>query len=94
MDPNLIIDDEYVYAVGNNCYRRGKKLEDILEQYATILSEIQGESLVEGKISEALGEFIQCISLLKGELGELSKSIDDRTSSFIQDVNDADQYLF
>lgn len=94
MDPNLIIDDEYILAVGGDCNRRGIKLEETLEQYLEILKEIQTEALVEGNVAEALVAFVGCVELIKGQLENLSKSVDDRSNSFIQDVNDADQYLF
>lgn len=94
MDPNLIIDDEYILDVGSDCNRRGIKLEEILEQYLGILKEIQTEALVEGNVAEALVAFVSCVELLKGQIKDLSKSVDDRSYSFIQDVNDADQYLF
>lgn len=94
MDPNLIIDDEYIFAVGDDCKRRGIKLEEALEQYLEILKEIQTEALVEGNVAEALVAFIGCVELLKGQLEDISKTMYNRSYSFIQDVNDADQYLF
>lgn len=94
MDPNLIIDDEYIFAVGDDSKRRGKKLEEALEQYLEILKEIQTEALVEGNVAEALVAFVGCVELLKGQLEDISKTMYNRSYSFIQDVNDADQYLF
>lgn len=94
MDPDLIIDDEYVSAVGYDCNQRGRKLEEVLEQYVAILKEIQEEALVEGDVSDALEAFVGCVELMKGSLRELSQTIEKRCSDFIQDVNDADQYLF
>ena len=37
MDPNLIIDDDYVTGVGSDSETRGNALEGILDQYLTIL---------------------------------------------------------
>lgn len=94
MDPNLIIDDEYIFAVGDDSKRRGIKLEEALEQYLEILKEIQTEALVEGNVAEALVAFAGCVELLKGQLEDISKTMYNRSYSFIQDINDADQYLF
>ncbi|WP_204871892.1 hypothetical protein [Pseudoflavonifractor capillosus] len=94
MDPDLIIDDEYVYAVGNDCNQRGKKLEDILDEYVVILKEIKSEAIMAGNVSEALEAFIGCVEPLKDQITELSQRVEERSSNFIQDVNDADQYLF
>lgn len=94
MDPNLIIDDDYVYGVGSNCESRGKKLEEILDSYRTILNEIKDEALLEGGVSEALESFIECVTLLNDQLTTLSQKVDDTGMSFIQDINTADNYLF
>lgn len=94
MGRDLIIDDEYVSAVGDACNQRGIQLEEIFEQYVTILKEIQAEALVEGDVSEALAAFIAYAESVKGGIGEVSESISKRCTSYIQDVNNADRYLF
>lgn len=94
MDPNLIIDDDYVYDVGDACAEHGKKLEDILDAYVAILREIKAEALVEGEISDALGVFIECVAQLNDQLTTLSDNVDSKCMSFINDVNTADSYLF
>lgn len=94
MDPNLIIDDEYVYSVGDDCVLRGRKLEEILDSYLAILNEIKSEALIEGDISDALGLFIECVTPLNDQLTTLSKSVDDTCLRFVQDVNTADDFLF
>lgn len=94
MDPNLIIDDEYVYDVGEDCAQRGEKLEEILDAYLVILNEIKTEALIEGSVSDALSAFIECVTLLNDELTTLSQSVDGTGMCFIQDVNTADDFLF
>lgn len=94
VDPNLIIDDDYVYGVGDDCVRRGEKIEEIIQSYISILNEINKEALIEGSISAALEVFIECVEPIKKQLSTLSKRVDDTGMSFIQDVNTADEYLF
>ena len=94
MDPNLIIDDDYVYDVGDNCKRSGNKLEAILDDYLTILREIKDEALVEGEISVSLGLYIECVARLDDQLTTLSDKVKEIGMCFIQDVNTADAYLF
>lgn len=53
MDANLIIDDDYVQTVGSLCSKKGRELEEILEEYSAILDEIQQEALMEGDISNS-----------------------------------------
>lgn len=94
MDPNLIIDDDYVTGVGSDSETRGNALEGILDQYLTILNEIKAEAIVEGKIADALAAYIGCVSLLNDQLTEISTSVKTAAQGFIQEVNTADEYLF
>lgn len=94
MDPNLIIDDEYVYGVGDDCVLRGERLENVVETYISILNEIKEEALIEGSVSEALQAFIECMNSLNNQLTIISKRVDDTGMSFIQDINTADDFLF
>ena len=94
MDPNLIIDDDYVYGIGTAGRSRAFKLEKILDEYLTILKEIKSEALVDGEIAQALDAFIECVGLLNNQLTTVSESLDTACVGFIQEVNDADQFLF
>ena len=94
MDQNLIIVDEYVQSLGSRCAQRGEKLEQILADYLQILREIREEALVEGKTASSLGIFIDCVSLLRDQLGILSDNADRDCRSYINDINTADDYLF
>jgi len=94
MDPNLIIDDDYVYSVGDASTRRGRQLEKILDSYLSILNEIHSEALLSGEIADALAAYIGCVTLLNDQLTTISKSVDDTGMSFIQEINTADEYLF
>lgn len=94
MDPNLIIDDNYVDNVGRNCAFRGYKMEGFLDSYLTILNEIKDAALVEGKTAQALEVFAECVAMLNDQLTTLSKSVQRTGSAFIQEINTADEYLF
>ncbi|MEE0931024.1 MAG: hypothetical protein UIM53_08490 [Acutalibacteraceae bacterium] len=94
MDANLIIDDNYVQEVGRKSSERGKMLEEILDSYVTILSEIETEAITSGEISQAVAAFRECVALLNDRLTTISNNVDTVADSFIIDVNDADEYLF
>lgn len=94
MDPNLIISDEYVEDVGTYCVKRGRTLEDIMDSYLGILREIKYEAITGGEISQTLGEFIECVSLLNNQLKEVSNNANTASKYFVIDINDADSYLF
>ncbi len=94
MDANLIIDDNYVQEVGRLSSVRGRKLEEILDSYVEILTEIETEAITSGEISQAVTAFRECISMLNDRLSTISINVDTVADSFIIDVNTADDYLF
>lgn len=94
MDANLIIDDSYVQEVGRLSSVRGRKLEEILDSYIGILTEIETEAISSGEISQAVSAFCECASLLNDRLLTISSNVDTVADSFIIDVNTADDYLF
>lgn len=95
MDPNLIIDDDFVNGVANNCIKNSENLEEIYNAYIGLLRNIQTSALVSGEISVALAAFISNAEIyLKGNLDKISKQIDDICDRFIIDINNADSYLF
>lgn len=94
MDNNLIVDDDYVQDVGRLSKQRGKKLEAILDDYVTILTEIETEAITDGEVSSAVTAFRECVTLLNDKLSEISSNVDTVADSFIISVNTADEYLF
>ena len=94
MDPNLIIDDDYITGVGHNCLVRGQDLDEIFEKYTTILDGISKDAVLAGAVSEALVAYISCASTLKGHLDEISDNINNCCKSFINGINQADDYIF
>lgn len=95
MDPNLIIDDDFVNGVANNCIRNSENLEGIYHTYISLLRNIQTSALVSGEISVALAVFISKAEIyLKGNLDKISDQINDICDRFLIDINNADSYLF
>lgn len=94
MDANLIIDDAYVEAVGRRSRVRGKELQDIMNSYVAILSEIETEAITRGNVAKAVTAYKECVMLLQDKLTEISTQVEEVTDGFLVDVNDADDYLF
>lgn len=94
MDPNLIIEDAYIKEVGRCCLSRGRKLESILDTYVGILDSIRGGAIKKGEIAQALSVFKSCATLLNDQLSVLSQDIKNECYSFIDEVDEADNYLF
>ena len=94
MDPNLIIDDDYIQEVGRLSLKRAKELDEILASYIEVLREIESEAITSGKTAQAISAYVGCVSLLTDRLSTSSEMIKKVASSFIIDVNVADEYLF
>ena len=56
--------------MGDDCVVRGRKLEEIIDSYLTILNEIKSEALLDGSIADALGAFIECVALLNDQINK------------------------
>ena len=94
MDANLIIDDEYVHAVGDLCKTKGEELEKLLDSYVQILSEIENEAISKGEISNTLTIYKGYVKKLNDGLSFVSSNVNAVCSGFITDINTADDYLF
>lgn len=94
MDPNLVIDDEYISTAGDYSVLRGKNLEDVFDSFIMILEEIKNEAITSGEISKAIDEYIKVAKLIDNHIEEISKNIDIRCDSFLTAINEADSYLF
>lgn len=94
MDANLIIDDNYVQEVGRLSSIRGRKLEEILDNYVGILTEIETEAITSGEISQAVVSFRECVTMLNDRLSTISTNVNTVANGFIIDVNTEDDYLF
>ena len=94
MDPNLMICDEYIEAVGEACAKRGNVLDEILYSFIMILKEIRQEAIMEGEIAQALGEFIECVSRLRNQLWEISDNVNEACKYFVIDIDAIDSFLF
>lgn len=94
MDTNLIIDDDYIQDVGTLCRQRGEKLEEILTSYLDILQEIRDEAVMDGAICASLEAYKECASMISGQLETISEQIQNVCKAFINEINEADSYLF
>lgn len=94
MDPNLIIDDDYVDTVGWRCRKRGQELEELYASFIDLLTSIRDEAILDGALADALDDYIKSAGAVKDSLSKVSELIEDAADSFIGQVNLADQYLF
>lgn len=90
----LKIEDEYVTEMGSFFYKNANALEDGLVNYLEIMSAVKEDALMKGDTAEAFGAFTEYAEYLRGKieaLGEAAKSV---CCSFLDDVDEKDQYLF
>lgn len=94
MDPDLVIDDDYVKSVGKSCGNRGGSLDKILKSYLDILKDIRKCAVLQGETANALDAYIGCVLQLTGQLKTISENVFSASNSFIVEVDRADDFLF
>lgn len=95
MDPNLVIDDQYVQRnVGGPVAYYLRCVDENYKKYIEILEKVNSLAVISGDTAEALQEFIVCAKELSGFLTEYGQQLRDTCDSYISEINIADDYLF
>ena len=95
MDPNLVIDDQYVQRnVGGPVAYYLRCVDENYKKYIEILEKVNSLAVISGDTAEALKEFIVCAKELSGFLTDYGQQLRDTCDSYISETNIADDYLF
>lgn len=95
---DLIVCDEYYSAIGEWLKKQGELLSFDINKYASILTEVSNNGIMEGATAEALKEFISQVRTdLEGTnvkpsfIGSASKRY---CVNFVSHIDDADKDLY
>ena len=91
---DIIICDEYVAEMASNLNCEIEKIEEVLSTYIRLLRGIRENGFMQGKTAEALEEFINQASTIKGQFREIGQSLDVTCNAYIEKINEADEYLY
>ncbi len=90
---DLIVEDEYIEAMGTYLKKEGEDIEEKLNQYIAILRGISEEGIVQGKTSEALAEFADQAQLLR-QMKTCGQTANHCCRNYITRVDKADRDLY
>ncbi|MDF7640026.1 hypothetical protein PT279_00190 [Bifidobacterium sp. ESL0784] len=98
-DPNLVIDDSYVYKVGNSCKSNGGSVDALFGNYLDILQLVADEGVPSGQFHDAILAFKNVASSLHGNsqsprLQSIGESFSTTIGNFIGQVKNDDQPLY
>ena len=91
---DLIIDDKYCKTVADFCSEQGRKLDQIVSKYVTILNSVSDKGIIKGSTHDTLKMYISYAEKLKEQYSNFSEAAKNQIVSFNSKVDEADQYLF
>ena len=91
---DLIIDDDFCKEMGTYFVKKGEELDQMVSNYISILKNVRNKGIVSGDVATALSSYISYASRLKKQIGRISSDVNKQINSFLDQVDNADQYLF
>lgn len=89
-----IIDDEYCTAMGEYFKKQGENLDKMVSDYVSALQTVRNKAIKKGEVADALDSFIDYAEKLKEQMGIISENAQAHVNKFLEQVDEADQYLF
>ncbi len=94
VDYRLIISDEYVRACGEYIENQGKRFDQFFTEYITILQNATSLAFCSGEIHTALNKYTDIAIQCKGIVSDTSQLVKNTTDCFLDDIDDADSFLY
>ncbi len=91
---NLIVSDDEFAALADTYKAIGTAAEDKLKRYCDILKTICSNAISDGATFENLRGFLSQAQMMKGQISQLTKAWSSEFSTYVSEVNRADQYLY
>ncbi len=89
-----IVVDEYLESVAEFFQQQGSRYENAVTAYVNTLQTISAEGIISGDTAEALKEFIAQAEKLVEGIGNISRRARVEAITFLDDVDEADEYLY
>lgn len=90
----LIVDDEYCKKMGDYFLKQGQQLDTFISQYISILKSVKQNAVKQGETADALAAYIKQAEKMNKQIGSISKSAQTYANSFVNQIDQADQFLF
>lgn len=89
-----IVVDEYIEAVAEFFRAQGNRYSEALEAYVKTMQEINREGIIAGETANALAVFISQAEQLVNGIGEVSRQACVGAITFLEDVDESDEFLY
>ena len=89
-----IIDDSYCVAMGNYFKRQGERLDQMVDDYVAVLKTARNTAIIKGDVHIVLDAYIEYAEKMKDKIGIISDNAQAHVTKFLNNVDQADQYLF
>lgn len=90
----LVVDDEYCKKMGDYFLKQGHQLDIFVSQYISILKGVKQNGIKKGDTADALGAYIKQAEKMNKQIGTISKSAQTYANRFVNQIDQADQFLF
>lgn len=94
MDGNLKVNDAEYEQFAEAIKKAGETAEEQLKTYFEILQKVLDSAITSGVVYENLNLFHQQAQILTGTVGNITNIVGADCSTYIADINAADEYLY
>ena len=94
MTENLIVDEEYIQQQASYLKTGFSDMDRVITGYIACLNTISRQSVLAGATADALDVYIGYAQQLKDHLKVIGANTSNLMQSYLEAVDDADQYLF
>lgn len=91
----VVIDDNYIGQVKQNYSVAGQKMNEVIEEYVSILRKLIEEEGLSGKTAEKLNQFTDLAeSLLKDTMLHWSRQTTGQMEHYVAEIDQADMEIY
>ncbi|MDR3307290.1 MAG: hypothetical protein LBS58_00100 [Coriobacteriales bacterium] len=93
MSDLVVVDSEYE-ELQKYIIDYGKAAETMLASYLTVMNDVHTAGLVSGNAATNLKAFNSRVEKLQGTIQYLTQAISNKLESFVEAIDDKDEYLY
>lgn len=90
----LIINDDYCRAMQSFFTKHGDLLDTFVQEYVSILSELNQNGISSGEVAKALTVFIMTAGLLKQQNSSIATETCQLITKYLEQIDRYDRYLY
>lgn len=94
MAKNVIIYDKYLKECSNYFSKSTEAIENIINDYNTILNYLLNSGLTKGETHQSLTDYYECSTQLIGKISAIGNSLQNEINTYLKNIEilDADIY--